>query len=570
MIKSLFILSLVFLSTLAKAEISNCSTMWAGGFPRYKENSVRVDCEKFISRRIRFTDKLKMFALPSLDKSPFTQDEKMIIAEALLYSHTRYAQFTGITSVTLLLSSDSYESESGLSDLEAKTYGNFYKNPESCPIVVYPAAKNLSKEHLQQLIAKEVFHCYQAFHFKEQVDLVLRKGLGRWWYEGIALFMSNWVYPMNDLEYSTKYPEIDFERALPQQNNPLRLAHFFQGYFNHSLRKAETVIGIMNQMPTAPYDSEGKAFARIPDLMNQFHSFAEDVILGKLIDSSVRAATLPSPHFEVINISMEPQQAVHLEVKDQKIFSYRLVLPKGGTYKLRLDDDSSVMVSFRNLSEAAFKKLPSEIKSNCDEETKVEILITSVSGDSTSKEFKLEIDRDVLEECQCQVDNGITDSCLFGKWELVHPTVEAFLRRIMEAGPSRIESIKSEGLYTTEFTNQSEALMTASPWDVTMKLKQSDGEVTEAKTSNLGTYLSKVGNGKGVLCSRTISSTMSAMLTMTSRGRSQTIPTPSTSKGLPFYLTYECFGDRLIYHEAFGVGPGGTNMTFDYEFKRMR
>lgn len=299
----LLLFTFFFYFTDAKSEVFDCSTLWAKGFPSDKGLSTRVDCEKFISRSPRFTDKLKMFALPSLDKSTFNQNEKQFMAEALVYAHKFYSQFDGMPSVTLLLSSDPLENASGVSDIEAKTFANFYKNPESCPVVIYPSAKNLSKEHIQQLIAKELFHCYQVDHFKNQVELVLNKGLGRWWYEGIALFMSNLIYPIFDLEYSTKYPEINFDQQLPLQGNPKRLEHFFQAYFNHTNRKPETLINLMSGFPRVAYESEAKVFGDMANAKDVFHHFSEDVILSKLVDNSGRPAPLPRPNFRELEVN---------------------------------------------------------------------------------------------------------------------------------------------------------------------------------------------------------------------------------------------------------------------------
>lgn len=213
--------------------------------------------------------------------------------------------------------------------------------------------------------------------------------------------------------------------------------------------------------------------------------------------------------------------------------------------------------------------MPLELKSDCKEDTVLEFLLTSVDSQETASRLKLEIERDDHEECDCDVNAGISDSCLFGKWELVHSTVESLLTKWMSMGPGQLLSVKSSGLQTVEVTRDGKFLTTAAPWEVEAKRKQTDGDVIEFKTTNVGQYISKVGAGKGILCSETISSTMTAQMTITKRGRSQTIPTNATSNGLPFYMTYECEGDRLIYKEAFGVGPGGSNMTFNYEWKRI-
>ncbi len=565
----IFLMLITLSTSFVKADISDCSRLWAKGYPGPKEITSRVECEKFNSRS-RFTDKIKMFVLPSLDKSPFDQTEKQFIADALLYGHKYYSQFNGMPNVTLLLSGEAYEDAAGVSDIEAKTYANFYKNPESCPVVIYPSAKNMTKEHIQQLVAKELFHCYQADHFKNQVELVLSKGLGRWWYEGIALFMSNAVYPINDLEYSTKYPEINFEEQLPLQQNPKRLAHFFQAYFNHMNRKAETVINVMSAMPSTAYDSEVKIFARGPSFQPMFHAFAEDVILGKLVDMSGAAARLPRPNFQEKEVTFDQKQEFTFEVKTQKVFSYRLKFPKAGFYKFKIQDKPNISVSVRNLRDNQFSKFFDEMKSDCNQETVLEFLFTRINGDVTSENIKLEIERDDHEECECDVNEGIVDSCVFGKWEIVNPTVEAFLSNLLRMGPGQLLSVKSSGIYTVEFSRQSEAITTAAPWDIKIERKQTDGDIIKVDYKNVGQYVSKVGASKGILCAQEVSSAMSSQMTFTVRGRSQTMPSESAIKGLPFYMTYECEGDRLIYKDAIGVGPGGSNMTFNYEWKRIQ
>ena len=326
----------------------------------------------------------------------------------------------------------------------------------------------------------------------------------------------------------------------------------------------------MRSFPTVPYTSEIKVFADLLQSEKFFHLFAQELILKNLRDSSGTNAPIDIPEVITMMVAETPVQTLNLEFKTQMIMPFHLTFPKGAKYRLRVLDAAGVKVSARQVGAASFGTVPTEITTECDSEYSLEVLATATRAEPMGAKIKIQIERGPQEECQCQVDRPISDSCIIGKWEIVHPRVEDHLRRMLEMGPMTVERVESTGNFTVEITPEGRTIWTAAPWEVFIRTQQRGGEIMDMRTVNEGQFISKVSNGNGILCNSGLSTTMRATMYMTVRGQTQTKPTNPTVNGIPHRFTYKCDGDILDYMEAIGVGPGGSNMRFDYQLKRIR
>lgn len=561
---SRFLYLILFCLWSGHALAINCSSFWEGPFPGHTVRSA-VECEKIYPEMTDLPAHLQMYAVPELSQTPFSIADSEIIGEALLHSYKRFEALRDLPEIKLILTKEE-------SAHDAVSYTRSFTHKEACPIVVYPKILTLNKDQMKQMIAMKVFHCFQKKNYPEQVTLVMDKNLGKWWYEGIALFMSNWVYPEANLEYnSSRFGTWNYGDMVPLQTNPAIVANFFQSYYNNNGYQVTPLLELMKSFPKEMYESEIKLFSGIRNVDLFFHQFAQEMYAKTLRDSSgVNAPIIPA-EAKTFVVQQLPSQDVSLNIKTQTITPYKLVFPKGGKYRLNIPYYPGLTISARELGGESFGAFPTEVSTECDNEITLEVMATMTIDAPLNYEVKIRIERTPQEECACQVERPITDSCIIGKWEIVHPRVEDHLRRTLQMGPAMtIQKIESTGNFFVEITPDGKTIWSAEPWEVYLKVKQKDGTIMEMRTVNKGQLISKVSNGDGILCNAGLGSTMQATMYMTVRGQTHQMPTNPTVNGIPYRFTYKCNGDILDYMEAIGVGPGGTNMRFDYQLKRIQ
>jgi hypothetical protein len=443
--------------SITPASAEDCATLWASGFPDPAVARGPLPCSQFVPDRSVLPARVSMFVVDPLLGDPSLKERMEWAAEALSYAHAKFSSLGGLKEVTLVRHDRPYFRETS----DTITYGftpvRFYSATEACPIVLYPASDHLSKDHFLQLVAHELFHCFQNDNFPRQTQAAAGDDVAHWWLEGLAQFFSNWVYPSNDFEYHPVFGRLDPALPFFEQSKGYLAEHFFQELFNFLGGDAAQLVSIMGSMPTTDMADAATYAMRLPRVSEALHEYAQNLAEGRLQDSSGHSALLRATK-EEIAVPSSASSSHNLSVMSFAVGAYRLILPKGGRYRFTLNRPAGLKVSAKKAEDIAYGEFPTEMTTTCDADRKLDVVATHAGAPVALNALRVDVVREANEECGCGTLPPPSDSCLYGKWELDHSSVRQFMERLLPRPQGQFRD--STGRFQVEFLENGELIWT--------------------------------------------------------------------------------------------------------------
>jgi hypothetical protein len=301
---------------------------------------------------------------------------------------------------------------------------------EPCPVTIFPSSLNMSDARLKQLIAHEMFHCFQAENFPAQMNGA--QGINHvewgkvtgWWAEGTADYFSNLVYPSNNWEHEQqKY--YDANTQIHLQPVFYSTSSFFQSIGNDPVIGPQGILRFLQTLPSqGGHDQQRTPLSSEFLFRSGFHDFAKGLILSNIQDSG--GGNLPTA-YSGQSTSINAEKTTHTYPVSSQPFTVRttqFILEPG--YKYTFTNlmgeqlHAGVFASIRKGSSKSWHDLSTadkEFDTSCDESPyMVEVLVTRTddSADSFSSDVTVKVED---KECQCRVDTGRVDPCYVGRWE---------------------------------------------------------------------------------------------------------------------------------------------------------
>ena len=560
-----FLLITALVSSIQIGFAADCSRIWANGFPDVRPTNTPVICDEFFPLNTSMTSDQRLFTVSSLTSKPQIKDEMEIIAEALSYSSTKYAAYGRVPSITIIRQDTSHPNSGGLNAM-AFTYVQFFNTDrESCPIFVYPSSEVLGKDHLQQLIAREVFHCVQKVNFKDQVSYASTDNTQSYWFEGLAQLFSNFVYPSNDFEYTTRFPAPDQKRPFFDQENAYSSENFWQSYSN--LITDSTFFTLMDLMPTAPGEASATTVLSLPRFSEALHKYAQQITLKQVRDSSGAV----SPYvmsFEQKILQDTNRQEIRLAHNDMTVGAYEIKIPKGGKWTLRFTSPDKTKISMKKPEDLAYTVVdrPVVVTSECSSERTIQVILTTASDSLNANTTVLSVAKEINPACECLGAEAPPqiDQCLIGTWNIDHSSIEQFWRRTNQN--PMVQFKESVGEFSVNFNKENIGTWSSSSWSIS-----ASGDVGEGMSLNVERITNGVSrfrysaNGTKS-CSKQVSSTLSGKTIMSMNGQvisTNDEPPMDMSTGV---FTYSCNERQFIFKE-FTIN--GNTMLMDYVFNRQ-
>ena len=560
-----FALSIVFFFlSIQYGLAANCSEFWANGFPDVVPRTTRVECDIFYPSIATPSDH-KLYIVSALAGNQAVKDQMEIIAEALNYASAKYAGIGRVPPITLVRQNVSHPNAGGASTM-AYTYVQFFNlDTETCPIFIYPLSEVLNKPHLQQLIAHEVFHCVQKANFKDQVTFAVNTPEQSYWFEGLAQLFSNFVYPANDFEYTSRFPAPDQTVAFFNQENPYSSENFWQSYAN--MLTDDAVFMLMNQMPTGGAELPDTTVLNLPRFSEALHKYAQQITLKEVRDSS--GAWSPyDMSFEAISLADTETQSVRLFHADMTVGAYEITIPKGGKWTLRFNHPGETKISTKKLEDSSYSAMvgPIEITSECSSERKIQVVITTASDTQAINTTLLNVIKEENPACGClgEATEPQVDKCLVGTWNLDHSSVEQFWRRTNQN--PMVQFNGSTGGFSVSFNEDNIGTWYANNWNVSALGNMGEGMVMSVDRLTNGTSQFKYSANGTSACSKQINSSLTAKIIMAMNGQvisSNDEPPLNMSTG---NFTYSC-NERQFIFKNFSIN--GISMDMDYVFNRQ-
>src|SRR5690606_13470344 len=115
---------------------------------------------------------------------------------------------------------------------------------------------------------------------------------------------------------------------------------------------------------TSPVGEEAQLAARIPEIADKFHKYAEELTAGTLRDSSGALTSLRATA-TVHELTTAMRQDVRLEYVDFSVQPHQLIFKAGYRYRLRISLSSPAKVTWKKAEDSEFQVMPTEVATGC-------------------------------------------------------------------------------------------------------------------------------------------------------------------------------------------------------------
>jgi hypothetical protein len=449
----------------------DCESVWTGGIPR--PGTGLTYCLEHWNEKIGGSDYRILYPSEWATDADggWGRGYLDLTVDAFRKSVGVYGAFGTMAPITLVFSRLEYGGEID-GDERLIVAENAY---EPCSVFISPRSLELTLDHFNQLIAHELFHCFQDFNF----ELLAEDASNKWWVEGSAEYFSNVVYPAANLEWRLAGP---FDATSP--NTPITAytyaACFFFQYLGNTLGNAG-VIKFLDTLPgTGGEAAQQAAIASWEGMEDLFQGFAQQYLDTKLLDSS--GAAIPfSPVFAPVR-SLNLTGTFDVSVPAFVIVREEISFDADLTFTLGLEPSSGPSRHALRVDGSAWGPAPALI--DCDDSRVYKAAYTSI-GDGTTTPAVI-TGTVTATESDCEE----SDTCLVGEWQVAD--YEAFMQAALDmagatsgAGPITFDGASGDLWFTfdnntitysaTGFELQGSTSVQGMAVSVTIRL---DGETT--------------------------------------------------------------------------------------------
>jgi hypothetical protein len=378
-----------------------------------------------------------------------------------------------------------------------------YLSDEPCGVLLYPESTTLTPDRFSQIVAHELFHCFQHWNFPDQMEV--GKKTRRWWDEGTAMYFSNVVYPTANEEWTwiDKFDEYSVNRPLTQ------LAYedfvFFQYLGNTIGDKA--IINLIGSLPDGGGEAEQQAaLAAYPNFAQLYQAFAQAYLDGAIADTS--GQTIPIHPHAGHQIAVDATQAITIDLRPFVLERRMLTLAPGLEFEIGVKPAGAPSEHAGRPPGTAggWAELPSPV--DCDAPRQFQLALTSTAA-AVSSDGGARIDFSfaaAAAECEpvCAASAAANtgsapecpaDPCLVGKWRVTD--IGGFLQGLWaQSGATGIAVEDTDGRMVYTFGADGSFAVVAKQFAVTAGADTAAGHVSALVTFHgafTGTYEAEGG-----------------------------------------------------------------------------
>jgi hypothetical protein len=424
----------------SRISLVNCQSLATDGFPKEKA----IACYQYQS----FTHDAKTYRLyyplewgsQGGAQKPWV-DAAYDAAQTAVKHYAKYGTQDSINLVFTLLDLPKKKGAITWADAAAPGSG------KPCTVGIYPEALGQPTEAFKQIIAHEVFHCFQYTRFSAQkVNLKASD----WWVEGSAEFFSNLVYPSIDLEHRWLANFNSYSRYKPLVEMSYESYLFFQYLDDRPDHDVATILGLIGLLPASGGAAEQiSALSGYTKIDQIWHDFGRAFVDGTIIDTNTKAIKTDvqynSKHL------IKDTAALDLEVKDFSISRYRLSLGPGQGYHLALaKTDAEVLQAMQDMT-APTQWLPVLVdrQTGCADYIALFTATGTILANPRQVEIQAIVDQPAAAAVTC-------DTCLVGTWDLDQESFAQYLSApFKNADPGLFGIDSMGGTWRLHFSQQS-------------------------------------------------------------------------------------------------------------------
>jgi len=286
---------------------------------------------------------------PGLPTAGWTKEEMDRAFEALVDSVKKLKPLGTLPPISLVVSPSLQGAVGARAASRYSIHGDFPGRP--CGIVLYAGMRILPDPNdFKQVVAHEVGHCFLGDTVIEQSRLP--HGPSRWWSEAVPEYLSNWVYPDNNLEVDQYMQQFI--------SNELNIALFDLSYdgflwWQHVANQIgnQGVIAVIGNLPsTVERDAVEAAMASYPGMDALFHDFGRRITdwdrPGESVLDTDKKSYVPKPGVDLEHISGEAFPQLEEDLIPFRTVRYGLVVDSNNAASLISRPEGLVLESARS------------------------------------------------------------------------------------------------------------------------------------------------------------------------------------------------------------------------------
>jgi hypothetical protein len=328
-----------------------------------------------------------------------------------------------------------------------------YGGAQSCQIAVYPGTiqgataastkGGVALGGFKQLIAHEMFHCFQAWRFPAHSWDNAPWEVNDWWGESTAEFFSNLVYPTVNNEWQHA-KEFDFKsNTLPIFELSYANFEFFQ-YLGSKIGE-NAILSMIDTLP--PNGSTGDhqaALSAYPSISSYWHEFGRLYLDERIKDTSgdFIPRGWPGSYYEdEIN---GPSQKVEVAGLPFTLARRALLFNPKHMYQVELSESGPAGNHGERfaVSGSPWSGIPPKVPVGCG---KVPYLVLATTTASVADVYEVTVTISTLDE---PVD---CDPCLVGSWDLDLDSFQAFVSAPFAEMEDFYDFITAQGIWRYAF-----------------------------------------------------------------------------------------------------------------------
>ena len=414
------------LAAPARQDLEDCKSLWSDGFPDMRTPSFVCF---LVGEQIIANNAYRVY-YPKAWHGDASRDAYYTATQvAILDSINAYQNFGSFGPIYFVFTT--LDASDGV-DTAAETFWESFKpTSEACPVIIYPSAMGSSEDDLvffKQLIAHEIFHCFQAWHLKAQG---VGAGLNstNWWVEGTAEYFSNLVYPAANFEYDFEENFDIYSTVKPLTNLSYENFAFFQFLGNRI--GPEGIIAMLRSMPTTPgLDLQVAALAAVPGMEATFEEFVRSLLDHTLLDSD-RNRTVsiqePTDIFTFTDIA-----SWDITSRPFVVARYIIEFESKKTYAVETLVEGTGHSGWRASGDVGnWGPVPTSI-GGCENLESFLYVISTTPGTLRTGT----IATTMVTEAPC-------DECVIGKWEATNDSVLYYMQSVVSRGGDNVPTVES-------------------------------------------------------------------------------------------------------------------------------
>ncbi|MBS3753922.1 MAG: hypothetical protein KGY46_11130 [Anaerolineales bacterium] len=346
------------------------------------------------------------------------------VKKAAMNSAETYANYGSNENMLIIFSPTHTESRP---DPKKRTKGvslpPSYRSGDACPIIIFNNPEYLLGEDAKEIIAHEIFHCFQMKNFFSGDEINYPEN--SWWMEGTAVHFSNVAFP--DIKYDYKFVQYFDRNSQDKQLKDMEYGNytFFTDWMNH--KGNQNLIGFMDwisELESA--QSQMGELAIYEDMDVYFHRFGQRYLDQNIPDPGGDNLPIPADTNREIDIN-STGEAFNVTVKPFQLYRMdALYIPQRRFFQSG-ELDYRVNTTIRRDGEPdTWKNVPDKLYSRCTEKDPYLFLITS---SDVEKEGTSSMNIDKIEKAAC-------DGCLLGDWQVENESFINWFNALAEQNKS--------------------------------------------------------------------------------------------------------------------------------------